>query len=103
VRVTNTGTTPGREVAQFYVGLPGSRVARPPRALAGFAVVELAPGPNKAVAFDLRAGNFKAASTEWKHAAAVKQLDKPKFVSLLLYTKQAGVFTLGNVRLPKAP
>jgi len=66
-------------------------------------VVELAPGPNKAVAFDLRAGNFKAASTEWKHAAAVKQLDKPKFVSLLLYTKQAGVFTLGNVRLPKAP
>ncbi len=44
VRVTNTGTTPGREVAQFYVGLPGSRVARPPRALAGFAVVELAPG-----------------------------------------------------------
>jgi beta-glucosidase len=42
--ITNTGERAGREVAQFYVGLPSSRVARPPRQLAGFASVQLDPG-----------------------------------------------------------
>ena len=49
VTVANSGGRAGREVAQFYVGLPGSRVARPPRALAGFAAVNLAPGEQACV------------------------------------------------------
>ncbi|HEX5142323.1 MAG TPA: glycoside hydrolase family 3 C-terminal domain-containing protein [Mycobacterium sp.] len=44
VTVTNTGDRAGREVVQFYVGVPTSRVARPPRQLAGFGAAELEPG-----------------------------------------------------------
>ena len=44
VTVANIGARAGREVAQFYLGVPGSRVPRPPRVLAGFAAAELMPG-----------------------------------------------------------
>ncbi|MGY1743017.1 MULTISPECIES: glycoside hydrolase family 3 C-terminal domain-containing protein [unclassified Blastococcus] len=54
VTVTNTGERAGREVVQFYVGVPGSAVQRPPRQLAGFAGVELAPGESRAVSVLLR-------------------------------------------------
>jgi beta-glucosidase len=49
VTVANTGVRAGREIAQFYVGLPGSRVTRPPRTLAAFAGVNLAPGEQACV------------------------------------------------------
>lgn len=49
VTVTNTGGTAGREVVQCYVSLPGSPVPRAPRALAAFAVVDLAPGESREV------------------------------------------------------
>ncbi|WP_246060140.1 glycoside hydrolase family 3 C-terminal domain-containing protein [Herbidospora galbida] len=42
VRVRNTGERPGREVVQVYLSKPGS--GRPPRWLAGFAVVRADPG-----------------------------------------------------------
>jgi beta-glucosidase len=54
VTITNTGDRAGREVAQAYVGLPGSAVARPPRALAGFAVVDLEPGQTREVVIPVR-------------------------------------------------
>jgi beta-glucosidase len=41
--VANTGSRPGREVVQVYVGLPASSVGRPVRWLAGFAAVTLEP------------------------------------------------------------
>jgi beta-glucosidase len=44
VSVVNTGDREGREVVQVYTGLPTSRVSRPPRWLAGFAGVTVAPG-----------------------------------------------------------
>lgn len=44
VSVVNTGARAGREVVQVYAGLPVSRVARPPRWLAGFTGVTLDPG-----------------------------------------------------------
>lgn len=44
VTVANIGRRAGREVAQFYVGVPDSAVPRPPRVLAGFAAAELAAG-----------------------------------------------------------
>jgi beta-glucosidase len=49
VTVSNTGGVAGREVVQCYVSLPGSAVPRAPRALAAFAVVELAPGESREV------------------------------------------------------
>lgn len=54
VTVTNTGQRPGREVVQVYAGLPGSSVARPPRVLAGFAPVDLAPGQSQEVTITVR-------------------------------------------------
>jgi beta-glucosidase len=54
VTVTNTGQRAGREVAQVYVGLPGSAVSRPPRALAGFAGADLAPGQSREVVITVR-------------------------------------------------
>ncbi|MFJ4091378.1 beta-glucosidase [Kitasatospora sp. NPDC089913] len=44
VRVRNTGARTGREVVQVYLGTDGSDRSRPDRRLAGFAVVEAAPG-----------------------------------------------------------
>jgi beta-glucosidase len=42
--VRNTGSRAGAEVPQIYVGPPESGVPMPPRSLAGFTRVELAPG-----------------------------------------------------------
>ncbi|MFG2905256.1 beta-glucosidase [Kitasatospora sp. NPDC048286] len=44
VRLRNTGERPGREVVQVYLATDGSDRSRPDRQLAGFAVVEAAPG-----------------------------------------------------------
>ncbi|MGW7587053.1 beta-glucosidase [Kitasatospora sp. NPDC054768] len=44
VRVRNTGERAGREVVQLYLATDGSDRTRPDRQLAGFAVVEAAPG-----------------------------------------------------------
>ena len=49
LRLTNTGPVAGREIVQVYVGLPGSKVARPPRELKAFASVDLAPGESRPV------------------------------------------------------
>jgi beta-glucosidase len=68
VTITNTGGVAGREVVQCYVSLPGSAVPRAPRALAAFAVVDLAPGEAREVEltvarddlafWDVRAGRW---------------------------------------------
>ncbi|MEN3223951.1 beta-glucosidase [Mycolicibacterium porcinum] len=47
--VTNTGTRSGREVVQVYAELPGSKVGRPLRWLAGFSSVPVAPGEQRVV------------------------------------------------------
>jgi beta-glucosidase len=59
VTVTNSGARAGREVVQFYAGLPGSRVARAPRSLIGFVALDLDPGQS-AVA-EIRAGRDELA------------------------------------------
>ena len=53
VDVTNTGTVPGKEVVQLYVGDKVSTVFRPVRELKGFEKVFLAPGETKTVTFTL--------------------------------------------------
>ncbi|MFI6450890.1 glycoside hydrolase family 3 protein [Streptosporangium amethystogenes] len=44
VAVTNTGERPGREIVQFYLAPQDRDPGRPARALAGFSVVDAAPG-----------------------------------------------------------
>jgi beta-glucosidase len=56
--VTNTGSRVGVEVVQLYVGLRGTSVAQPVRALAGFQRVTLGPGETKKVSFDLGPETF---------------------------------------------
>jgi len=50
--VSNTGSRAGSDVAQLYVGDPGS-TGEPPRQLAGFTRVTLAPGQSAPVSFTL--------------------------------------------------
>lgn len=49
IAVTNTGSQAGREVVQFYVAVPDSRIRRAPQELKAFAVVGLEPGQSKEV------------------------------------------------------
>ncbi|MCS3842374.1 glycoside hydrolase family 3 C-terminal domain-containing protein [Microbacterium sp. AK031] len=49
IEVTNTGQRAGREVVQAYVSVPESAQVRVPRALAGFASVDLEPGERREV------------------------------------------------------
>jgi len=51
--VTNTGPCRGTEVAQLYIRLRGTSVARPVRELKGFQRLELNPGQTKHVQFKL--------------------------------------------------
>jgi beta-glucosidase len=53
VKVKNTGTVAGKEVAQLYVRDVQASVQRPMKELKGFAKVALLPGEEKTVAFEL--------------------------------------------------
>ena len=53
VRVTNTGSRPGKEVVQLYIrDLVGS-ITRPVRELKGFTKIEIAPGESRDVTFTI--------------------------------------------------
>jgi beta-glucosidase len=56
--VTNTGSRPGAEVAQVYVGDGHSSVPRPKKELKGFAKVSLAPGETRQMTVKLDRGAF---------------------------------------------
>ncbi|XJF10793.1 glycoside hydrolase family 3 C-terminal domain-containing protein [Mycobacterium sp. AMU20-3851] len=85
VSVVNTGARTGREVVQVYAGLPVSRVARPPRWLAGFTDVTLAPGELREVRipvprdelgyWDVRAGRRLVESGDYTVAVGASSRD----------------------------
>ncbi len=56
--VKNTGSRPGKEVVQLYVGDAESTPLRPVRELKGFAKVALLPGESKEVSFTLDKRSF---------------------------------------------
>lgn len=74
--LTNTGSRPGAEVAQLYVGKPDSALFRPLRELKGFQKVFLRPGESKRVAiplddkafrfFDVSAGTWAVEQGEYQ-------------------------------------
>jgi beta-glucosidase len=58
VDVTNTGRRAGDTVVQLYLSYPGSKVARPKQALAGFERVRLQPGASRTVHIPLKASQL---------------------------------------------
>jgi beta-glucosidase len=57
-KVTNSGKVAADEIVQLYVGLRGTSVEEPVRALKGFQRVSLAPGESQKVTFPLTADSF---------------------------------------------
>ena len=66
IRVTNTGSLPGAEVAQLYVAPPQDGIPRPIRELKGFAKVHLQPGESREVTFNLDERCFAIWDNGWK-------------------------------------
>lgn len=58
VDVTNTGSRPGKEVVELYVGAPSCEVPRPVKELKGFRKISCAPGQTKTVTFTLNKRSF---------------------------------------------
>ena len=54
----NTGSRPGKEIVQLYVGELQSRLLRPPKELRHFAKVSLEPGESRELRFELGARDF---------------------------------------------
>lgn len=72
--ISNTGSRAGVEVVQVYVGLRGTSVAQPVRALAGFQRVALAPGESKRVSFVLGPEAFALWNGEQRFASEPAQV-----------------------------
>ncbi|WP_052848219.1 beta-glucosidase family protein [Streptomyces avicenniae] len=64
LRVTNTGARAGREVVQVYLEAPQDGVARPLRALAGFASVTAEPGQTVTVTVPIAARAYEVWDVE---------------------------------------
>ena len=73
--VTNTGTRPGVEVVQLYVGRWGTSVARPERELKGFQRVNLQPGETRTVEFMLGREELAFWNIDMRHVVEPGQLD----------------------------
>ena len=65
VSVKNTGSRSGAEVVQLYIAPPKGGLFRPVRELKGFERVELAPGEEKAVEFELTDRSFAIWKDGW--------------------------------------
>jgi beta-glucosidase len=66
VRLVNAGTRRGREVVQVYASRPDSAIERPPRWLAGFAVVEADAGQEVIVDVELAPRAFQHWDGGWR-------------------------------------
>jgi beta-glucosidase len=67
--VTNTGARAGTEVAQLYIRLRGTSVARPVRELKGFERMRLLPGESRKVHFELGASELSFWNIDMRHVA----------------------------------
>lgn len=66
VQVKNTGTVSGAEVVQLYIAPPQDGIFRPAKELKGFVRIELAPGEEKIVQFELDDRSFAIWTDGWK-------------------------------------
>jgi beta-glucosidase len=75
--VRNTGTRPGSEVAQVYVGPPAGSLPRPAKELKGFSKVTLRPGERQRVTVTLNGRSFSyydAGARQWRAQAGDYQV-----------------------------
>jgi beta-glucosidase len=72
-QVQNTGTRAGTEVAQLYLGYPGS-TGEPARQLRGFQRVQLGPGRSAQVSFPLTAQDLAYWNNNWTVASGGYQV-----------------------------
>jgi beta-glucosidase len=76
--VTNTGSLPGVDVAQIYVGEVNSKVVRPIRELKGFARSSLQPGERRRVKLPLNARSlayYDTANHSWRADAGSYRIE----------------------------
>lgn len=72
--VTNSGQKMTEEVVQLYLGIRGTSLAQPVRALRGFQRIALAPGETKNVRFELGPEAFSVWTAEQKFAVEPSQV-----------------------------
>jgi beta-glucosidase len=72
--VTNAGQKTAEEVVQLYLGIRGTSIAQPVRALKGFQRVTLAPGETKTIKFDLGPDTFSVWTDQQRFAVEPSQV-----------------------------
>lgn len=68
--VKNTGSVPGKEIAEVYVSNPGCKVERPARELKQFTKLDLQPGESKQVSLNLNKRAFQYYDVKQKNWVA---------------------------------
>ena len=94
VDITNTGSRPGAEVVQLYVGDLHPKIPRPPKELKGFEKVWLKPGETKTATFDLSERAFAYYDVQNKQWTAVPGVYEILVGSSSRDIKAKGEFTL---------
>ncbi len=96
VTVSNTGKRAGAEVVQLYIAAPSSPVKRPIKKLAGFQRVELQPGEQKMVTFELP--HNEQAFWYWDEAAR-QFVCQPGAAKVLIGNSSANITLSGDLTL----
>lgn len=97
VRVRNTGSVPGREVAQLYISCPSGKLIREYQMLAAFAKTSLlAPGSEETLELSFDLADCAAFDT----AAAAKILEKGNYI-LRLGSASDHTLPAAEITLPK--
>jgi len=99
VKITNTGPRAGVEVAQLYITPPASPVKRPLKQLAGFQRVELQPGEQKEVVFELP---FTALAFWYWDESARRFVLEPGAARIHVGNSSANLLLTGEIQLKAA-
>ena len=97
--VANTGNRAGAEVVQLYITPPTSPVKRPIKQLAGFQRVELRPGEQKTVTFELP---FTEPAFWYWDDSARKFACQPGAAKILVGNSSANITLTGELTLQEA-
>ncbi|NEA99079.1 glycoside hydrolase family 3 N-terminal domain-containing protein [Streptomyces sp. SID13726] len=112
VRVTNTGDRPGAETVQLYYTDPVAQVTRPVRALLAYAKVELEPGAETTVHFEVHTDRLAFIGLSGRRIvepgeillhAGSSSADTPNTVSVELVGEQRDASVIRHHAVPAEP